>query len=434
MSRQGAEDRCRTAVVAAGSIAIALALRGGGSRRHAPAVDRRGDRDDAAVTAPAAGRRGRRAAEVGVIPPSPPTEDRHPPSPASKGGGRKHRRSAAEEETKPDPAHRKIEHPGRADAGRAEEPVRPVAAAVRGYPIEVSAEAAAAHAAALVLDLHNDLLTKLTHSYYDFHRPHAPATFYNPLRLDLDLPRIDRGGIDALGCLMFAGFRVNRSLRFWRQLDCARRLVERHPDAVALARSADDIRAARAAGKLALFLGVEGSYAIDDDAARGGRGAAGRGGRALLGPLGSATAAPGRRAGPGRGRPRPDRARQAPGASLQRRRPVARRVARQQANLLGHRRDLANAAVLIALGSVGRAPAPTQPRRRRPAIRAKRAGPSGDLAAPYPGGTSAPEIAWPTTSSTSRGAAATIASRSAPTSTASWCCRAECATPPICRG
>ena len=116
-----------------------------------------------------------------------------------------------------------------------------------------------------MLDLHNDLLTKLTHSYYDFDRPHAPATFYNPLRLDLDLPRIRQGGIHALGCLMFAGFRVNRSLRFWRQLDCARRLAERHADAVVLARSADDIRAARAAGKLALFLGVEGSYAIDDD-------------------------------------------------------------------------------------------------------------------------------------------------------------------------
>ena len=66
---------------------------------------------------------------------------------------------------------------------------------MRGYPIEVSAEAAAAHREALVLDLHNDLLTKLTHSYYDFDRPHAPATFYNPLRLDLDLPRIRQGGI-----------------------------------------------------------------------------------------------------------------------------------------------------------------------------------------------------------------------------------------------
>jgi membrane dipeptidase len=135
---------------------------------------------------------------------------------------------------------------------------------VRGFPIEVSAEAAAAHAAATVVDLHNDALTKLTHSSYDFSRRHGPATFYNPLRMDLDLPRIRAGGIHALGCLMFAGFHLARQKRFWRQLDCARALVEAHPDALALARTADDIRRARASGRVALFLGVEGSYAVDD--------------------------------------------------------------------------------------------------------------------------------------------------------------------------
>lgn len=142
---------------------------------------------------------------------------------------------------------------------------------MRGFPVEVSPEAAAVHDAALVIDLHNDVLTKLTHMpRYDFSREHAPATFYNPLRLDLDLPRIRRGGIDALGCLMFAGFKFDRSRRrFWRQLDCARQLAERHADALVLARTAGDIRAAHASGRLALFLGVEGSYAIDDDVAGG---------------------------------------------------------------------------------------------------------------------------------------------------------------------
>jgi len=131
----------------------------------------------------------------------------------------------------------------------------------------VSPDAAAVHESALVLDLHNDVLTKLTHMRgYDFSREHAPAAVYNPLRLDLDLPRIRRGGINALGCLMFAGFRFDRSRqRFWRQLDCARALAARHPDQIALARTADDIRAAHTQQRLALFLGVEGSYAIDDD-------------------------------------------------------------------------------------------------------------------------------------------------------------------------
>src|SRR4029079_8501441 len=145
---------------------------------------------------------------------------------------------------------------------------------------EVSPEAAAAHEAALVVDLQNDVLTKLTHMRgYDFSREHAPGTLSNPLRLGLDLPRVRRGGIDALGCLMFAGFKFDRARRrFWRQLDCARALAERHPDAIALARSADDIRAARASGRLALFLGVEGSYAIDDDVAGGVARLAGGGG------------------------------------------------------------------------------------------------------------------------------------------------------------
>ena len=156
---------------------------------------------------------------------------------------------------------------------------------MRGFPVEVSAEAAAAHQRALVVDLHNDALTKLTHTGYDFSREHGPATFWNPLRLDLDVPRIRRGGIDALGCLMFAGFKFDRSRRrFWRQLDCARALAQRHPDAIALARTADDIRAARASGRLALFLGVEGSYAIDDDVA-GGVARLAEAGVRFLGPL-----------------------------------------------------------------------------------------------------------------------------------------------------
>ncbi len=154
-----------------------------------------------------------------------------------------------------------------------------------GYPVEVSAEAAAAHAAALVVDLHNDVLTKLTHSKYDFAREHGSAAFYNPLRLDLDLPRIKRGGLGALGCLMFSGFRIDPGgRRFWRQLERARALAAELPEALVLARSAADIRAAHAAGRVALFLGVEGSYAIDDDV-EGGVARLAEAGVMFLGPL-----------------------------------------------------------------------------------------------------------------------------------------------------
>jgi Membrane dipeptidase (Peptidase family M19) len=119
---------------------------------------------------------------------------------------------------------------------------------VRGFSVEVSPEVAAFHEAAFVFDLHNDLLTKLTHFPHDIAKENGTATFWNPLRLDLDLPRIRRGGIDALGCLLFSGFRFDaKRRRFWRQLDHARLLAERHTDALVLARAMPEVEAARGA-------------------------------------------------------------------------------------------------------------------------------------------------------------------------------------------
>jgi membrane dipeptidase len=141
---------------------------------------------------------------------------------------------------------------------------------VRGFSVDVSPEVAAFHRDTFVFDLHNDLLTKLTHFPHDIAKENGTATFWNPLRLDLDLPRIRRGGIDALGCLLFSGFRFDSGRRrFWRQLEHARHLADRHADALVLARDTVEIEAARAAGRVALILGVEGSYAIDADVEAG---------------------------------------------------------------------------------------------------------------------------------------------------------------------
>jgi len=134
-----------------------------------------------------------------------------------------------------------------------------------GAPIAVSEEVAALHREALVIDLHNDVLTKISHATFDFATRHGSAAFWNPFRLDLDLPKIRAAGIDALGCAMFAGFRLDAGRRFWRQLDQARKLVEAHPRDLALVRTAEQLRAARAAGQVALVLGVEGSYVVESD-------------------------------------------------------------------------------------------------------------------------------------------------------------------------
>jgi membrane dipeptidase len=134
-----------------------------------------------------------------------------------------------------------------------------------GYHVEVSPEVADVHRDAVVIDLHNDLLTKLLHTRQDVAKRHAPAAIYNPLRLDIDIPRVREGGVDALGCLLFSGFRVQVKRRFWAELALFEELLARHPNDLTQARRAADIRAAHAGKKIALFLGVEGAYAIQDD-------------------------------------------------------------------------------------------------------------------------------------------------------------------------
>jgi membrane dipeptidase len=134
-----------------------------------------------------------------------------------------------------------------------------------GAPITVSEEVVALHREALVIDLHNDVLTKISHATFDFAARHGSAAFWNPFRLDLDLPKIRAAGIDALGCAMFAGFRLDAGRRFWRQLDQARKLVDAHPQELALVRTAAELQAARTSGRVALVLGVEGSYVVETD-------------------------------------------------------------------------------------------------------------------------------------------------------------------------
>jgi membrane dipeptidase len=134
-----------------------------------------------------------------------------------------------------------------------------------GAPIAVTEEVAELHRQALVIDLHNDLLTKVSHVSFDLAARHRPAAFWNPFRLDIDLPKIRAGGIDVLGCALFAGFRLDAPRRFWRQIDHARRLIEQHPQELALVDSPAALRSAHASGRAALFLGVEGSYVVEQD-------------------------------------------------------------------------------------------------------------------------------------------------------------------------
>jgi membrane dipeptidase len=133
-----------------------------------------------------------------------------------------------------------------------------------GAAVEVDDEVSRFHREALVVDLHNDLLTKLVLRGGDLAKRHGAQALYNPLAFDIDLPKLEEGGCDGLGCLLFAGMNLLARERFWKQLEAFEQLFEKH-DRLYRARSAADVRRAKAEGKVALWLGIEGALAIEDD-------------------------------------------------------------------------------------------------------------------------------------------------------------------------
>jgi serine/threonine-protein kinase len=113
--------------LAIGAIAVGFALRGGDKQpAHAsPPVAAPAPPPAAPPAAePAAPPAAAAPSEVVVIPPSPPAEAPPPADPATKGGGRKHRRGASDE-TRPDPAHRKIDIPAEPTPAELKNPFAP---------------------------------------------------------------------------------------------------------------------------------------------------------------------------------------------------------------------------------------------------------------------------------------------------------------------
>jgi membrane dipeptidase len=86
-------------------------------------------------------------------------------------------------------------------------------------------------------------------------------------RLHTDIPRLRAGGVGAqfwsvfVSCSLAGGDAVAATLE---QIDFVNRLVERYPDAFALARTAADVEAAVEAGRIASLMGMEGGHSIGE--------------------------------------------------------------------------------------------------------------------------------------------------------------------------
>ncbi|HET7531100.1 MAG TPA: dipeptidase [Mycobacteriales bacterium] len=120
-------------------------------------------------------------------------------------------------------------------------------------------DADALHAAATVVDTHNDLLMLVAH------RPaERQASYFR----ETWLPQLRAGGVDVQVLPVFVDddFRPEGALRqTLRMIEAAHRLAEGNPEHVSLCRTGAEIDAATASGRIALVLALEGCEAVGVD-------------------------------------------------------------------------------------------------------------------------------------------------------------------------
>jgi membrane dipeptidase len=116
-----------------------------------------------------------------------------------------------------------------------------------------------------VIDGHNDLPWAMRElASYDLDAVDLAA---GEPRLHTDLPRLRAGQVGAqfwsvfVPCDLSGGAAVTATLE---QIDFVYRLVERYPDVLALARTAAEVEAVVADGRIASLMGMEGGHSIDE--------------------------------------------------------------------------------------------------------------------------------------------------------------------------
>jgi membrane dipeptidase len=118
------------------------------------------------------------------------------------------------------------------------------------------------HASAIVVDTHVDAPDALSTKWADM--ANQGATVH------LDIPRAKAGGLTApfFAIYVAASYADHGAAhRALDLIDLTHRVVDGHPRDMVMAASPADIRAAKAAGKIAVLMGIEGGHAIEDSLA-----------------------------------------------------------------------------------------------------------------------------------------------------------------------
>lgn len=115
------------------------------------------------------------------------------------------------------------------------------------------------HAESIVLDSHCDTTIRLMQPAWDFAIRHEDG--------HLDIPRLREGGVSALVLAVYAPGPMQPGegpAAARRQIEVIHQTTETFPRDLLLARTARDIRDAKSQGKIAVLIGIEGGYLIDD--------------------------------------------------------------------------------------------------------------------------------------------------------------------------
>jgi len=129
-----------------------------------------------------------------------------------------------------------------------------------GVACSISTRARELHFRSLVIDTHVDTTQRLLSGDFDLGAAHADGS--------IDIPRMREGGVGAIFFAVWVPGTVTGAeavKRALAQIDAVHRSVARHSRDLALAKSGPDILSARAAGRIAVLLGLEGGHMLNHD-------------------------------------------------------------------------------------------------------------------------------------------------------------------------
>src|SRR5579863_1315126 len=124
----------------------------------------------------------------------------------------------------------------------------------------ISLQARHLHFSSLVFDTHVDTTQRFIDGDFDL----APRNEKG----SVDIPRMKEGGVGAIFFAVWMPSKVRGPSAVQRalaQMDAVHAQVEKHPNELAFAATAEEIRAARAKNKIAILLAVEGGHMVNSD-------------------------------------------------------------------------------------------------------------------------------------------------------------------------